>query len=147
VLEKDFTASQLRLMFAMQPWNKEMNFVFSAKRGLQKKENTFKFFFQNVDVLLAKEPSNLKMEVQPPTTSSPLRVGATDSPGLFLKQLPVLGQTMRCVVKPQGAYGLQQIRSRCSICRKVVRADELAQGVKRKQFLEISTATCLRLGP
>jgi hypothetical protein len=66
VLERDFTPSQLRLMFAMQPWNKEMNFVFSAKRGLQKKENTFKFFFQNVDVLLAKEPSNLKMEVPTP---------------------------------------------------------------------------------
>jgi len=65
ILEKDFTPSQLRLMFAMQPWNKEMNFVFAAKRGLQKKENAFKFFFQNIDVLLAKEPCNLKMEVHP----------------------------------------------------------------------------------
>ena len=67
VLEKEFTPQQLRLMFAMQPWNKEMNFVFSSKRALQKKENTFKFFFQNVDFLLAKEPSNPKMEVQPLT--------------------------------------------------------------------------------
>ena len=42
-------------MFAMQPWNKEMNFVFTAKQALQKKESTFKHFFKNVGMLLPKE--------------------------------------------------------------------------------------------
>lgn len=46
-------------MFAMQPWNKEMNFVFSAKQALQKKESTLKHFFKNVGMLLPKDLSQV----------------------------------------------------------------------------------------
>lgn len=55
ILDQSFSATQLRLMFALQPWNKEMNFVFSAKQALQKRENTFKHFFKNIGMLLPRE--------------------------------------------------------------------------------------------
>ena len=65
ILDQKFSATQLRLLFAMQPWNKEMNFVFTAKQALQKKESTFKHFFKNVGMLLPKEMPQVKLQVLP----------------------------------------------------------------------------------
>ena len=62
---QDFSARQLRLMFAMTPWNKEMTFCQTMREEMSAKERIFKHFFQNVDVLLRKHTPHLAMEVMP----------------------------------------------------------------------------------
>ena len=60
---KTFTARQLRLMFTMQPWGKEMTFGNTLKEEMSVKEHIFKHFFQNVDVLLRRHTPILAWEV------------------------------------------------------------------------------------
>lgn len=54
---QDFSAAQLRLMFAMQAWNKEMTFGKTMKEGMAAKEHKIKHFFNNVDIHLRKHSS------------------------------------------------------------------------------------------
>lgn len=61
---QDFSASQLRLMFAMQPWHKEMTFGKTMREEMAAKEHVFKHFFHKIDVLLRKQTPVLKYEVQ-----------------------------------------------------------------------------------
>ena len=60
---QDFSASQLRLMFAMQAWNKEMTFGKTMKEEMAAKEHGFKHFFNNVDILLRRQTPVLVYEV------------------------------------------------------------------------------------
>lgn len=60
---QDFTASQLRLMFAMQPWNKEMTFGKTMKEEMASKEHSFKHFFNHVEAELRKDTPVLQYQV------------------------------------------------------------------------------------
>ena len=51
-LSKDFTVRQMRLMFALSPWDRPMQYGQQAADEMRAKEALFKNFFQNVDVVM-----------------------------------------------------------------------------------------------
>ena len=53
----DFTGRQLRLMFALSPWDRPMQYGQQAADEMQAKETLFKNFFQNVEVVMRQHSS------------------------------------------------------------------------------------------
>ena len=51
-LETDYSWQQLRLMFALSPWDRPMQYGQQAADEMQAKEALFKNFFQNVAVVM-----------------------------------------------------------------------------------------------
>ncbi|DBA81679.1 TPA: hypothetical protein ACH3X1_007426 [Trebouxia sp. C0004] len=51
-LASDFTGRQLRLMFALSPWDRPMQYGQQAADEMKAKESLFRNFFQNVEVVM-----------------------------------------------------------------------------------------------
>lgn len=56
-LASDFTGRQLRLMFALSPWDRPMQYGQQAADEMQAKETLFKNFFQNAEVVMRQHNS------------------------------------------------------------------------------------------
>lgn len=54
-LATDYTWRQLRLMFALSPWDRPMQYGQQAADEMQAKEALFKNFFQNVEVVMRQQ--------------------------------------------------------------------------------------------
>lgn len=54
-LTSDFTGRQLRLMFALSPWDRPMQYGQQAADEMKAKETLFKNFFQNVEVVMRQQ--------------------------------------------------------------------------------------------
>lgn len=58
---QQFSARQLRLMFALQPWGKTMNYGEGARAEMKAREAALRNFFQNVDVAIRAAPETNNM--------------------------------------------------------------------------------------
>ena len=80
-LKEGFTARQFRLMFALSPWEKGLQYGPQLSEEMAAKEGMLKNFFQNIEVALRQStaggPSPARWEVRPLllTVSERLRVG------------------------------------------------------------------------